>query len=158
MSAALITAAFVGVAALGYAAILGFTIAGAADLMRHTSLGIFATLITLLAHSMTMFYLIGKGKAVREAVTEGRLPPELYRTVAQVRRPVFSVATLAMGLTMAAAIVGGGVDTGAVPSLLHSVLAVAAVAVNLAALRSEVIAMQSSARVVAEVDRLLEGR
>ena len=100
MSAALITAIFVGIAGLGYSAILGFTSATSADIFFHTSVGIFSTLLTLLAHSMTMFYLIGKGKAVREAVTEGQLSPELYATVARVRRPVFSIATIAMALTM----------------------------------------------------------
>ena len=115
MSAALITATFVGIAALGYATVLGFTAFAPAEVFRHTSLGIFATLVTLLAHSMTMFYLIGKGKAVREAVQEGQLSVELYRAVARVRRPVFSIATLAMVVTMATAIVGGGVDTDTVP-------------------------------------------
>ena len=95
---------------------------------------------------MTMFYLIGKGKAVREAVAEGGLSPDLYRAVAEVRRPVFSIATVAMALTMAAAIIGGGgVDTGIIPAGVHSVLALSAVAGNLVALRTEVVAMLSSA-------------
>ena len=104
---------------------------------------------------MTMFYLIGKGKAVREAVAEGGLSPDLYRAVAEVRRPVFSIATVAMALTMAAAIIGGGVDTGIIPAGVHSVLALSAVAGNLVALRTEVVAMLSSAQIVAEVDQKL---
>ena len=158
MSAALITAIFVGIAGLGYSAILGFTSATSADIFFHTSLGIFSTLLTLFAHSMTMFYLIGKGKAVREAVTEGQLSPELYATVARVRHPVFSIATIAMALTMATAICGGGVDTGAIAPVVHSLLAVSAIAANVVALRTEVVAMLSCARVVQEVDQLLEGR
>ena len=141
---------------MAYSAILGFTSATAADVFRHTSLGIFSTLLTLLAHSMTMFYLIGKGKAVREAAAEGHLSPEFYAVVARVRRPVFSMATLAMAITMVAAILGGGVDTGSIPPFVHSTLAVLAIVSNLVALRTEVIAMMSSARVVAEVDQLLE--
>ena len=156
MSLALITAIFVGIAGLGYSAILGFVSASTVDIFLHVSIGIFSTLLTLLAHSMTMFYLIGKGKAVREAVTEGQLAPELYTTVARVRRPVFSIATIAMALTMAAAIVGGGVDTGTVPPIVHSMLAVSAIAANVVALRTEVVAMLSSARVVSEIDQLLE--
>ena len=155
MSTALITATVLGISGLGYCTVLGFATAGSADVLRHTSFGIFVTLITLLAHSMTMFYLIGKGKAVREAVTEGGLSPELYRAVAKVRRPVFSIATVAMALTMATAIIGGGVDTGVIPAGVHSVLALSALAGNLVALRTEVIAMLSSARIVAEVDQQL---
>ena len=104
---------------------------------------------------MTMFYLIGKGKAVREAVAEGGLSPELYRVVAKVRRPVFSTATVAMALTMVTEIIGGGVDTGVIPAGVHSVLALSALAGNLVALRTEAVAMLSIARIVAEVDQQL---
>ncbi len=62
-----------------------------------------------------------------------------------------------MGLTMATAIFGGGVDTGTIPPIVHSMLAVSAIIANVAALRTEIVAMMSSARVVAEVDHLLEG-
>lgn len=156
MSAALITATFLGLVGLGFCAVLGFTAISSADVFRHTSLSIFFTLLTLLAHSMTMFYLIGKGKAIREAVAEGGLEPGLYATMARTRRPVFSVGTVAMVVTMTAAILGGGVDTGVIPAGVHSVLALSAVASNLAALRVEVIALLSSAQVVTEVNRLLE--
>ena len=156
MSAALITATFLGIAGLGFCTVLGFTAVDSADIFRHTSLSIFFTLITLLAHSMTMFYLIGKGKAIREAVTRGGLEPGLYETVASARRPVFSVGTVAMALTMATAILGGGVDIGVIPAGVHSVLALSAIASNLVALRAVVIALLSSTQVVAEVNRLLE--
>lgn len=157
MSAALITATFVGIAGLAYSAILGFTATSSADVFFHTSLGIFSTLLTLLAHSMTMFYLIGKGKAVREAAEEGQLSSDFYAAVARIRRPVFSMATVAMAVTMITAILGGGVDTGSIPPIVHSTLAVLAIASNVAALRIEIVAMLASARVVAEVDHLLEG-
>ena len=155
MSTALITVTVLGISGLGYCTVLGFSTASSADVLRHTSLGVFSTLITLLAHSMTMFYLIGKGKAVREAVAEGGLSPELYRVVAKVRRPVFSTATVAMALTMVTEIIGGGVDTGVIPAGVHSVLALSALAGNLVALRTEAVAMLSIARIVAEVDQQL---
>ena len=157
MSAALITAIVLGLSGLVYSAVLGFLAGSSADVFRHVSFGIFFTFITLLAHSMTMFYLIGKGKAVREAVTEGHLPPELYATVARARKPVFSIATIAMLLTMVTAILGGGVDTGALPAGIHSLCAVSALATNFMAFRAEVGAMQSCSRVVVEVDALLAG-
>ena len=157
MSAALITATVLGVAGLIFSAAIGFVAASSAEISRHVSFGIFFTLIALLAHSMTMFYLIGKGKAVREAVTEGDLSPELYATVARARKPVFSIATVAMLLTMVTAIIGGGVDTGALPAGIHSMLALSAIAANVMALRTEVGAMVSSSRIVAEVDALLTG-
>ena len=158
MSVALITATVLGVAGLGYTTVLGYTVASSADILRHTTIGIFFTLITLLVHSMTMFYLIGKGKAVREAAEEGGLPADHYDAVAMARRPVFSIATVAMALTIVTVILGGGVDTGVLAASVHAVFALSALASNLVALRVEVIALVSSARVVAEVDRLLEDR
>ena len=64
MNAALITATFLGVSGLAYSVVTGFLVAVPADVGPHVTLAIFSTLITLLAHSMTMFYLIGKGKAI----------------------------------------------------------------------------------------------
>ena len=155
MSAALITATVLGLGGLVYSGVLGFAAESSVEISRHASFGIFFTLIVLLAHSMTMFYLIGKGKAVREAATDGRLSPDFYATVARARKPVFSVGTLAMLLTMATAIVGGGVDVGSLPAGIHSVLALSAIAANVMAFRTEVSAMLESSRVVAEVDALL---
>ena len=74
------------------------------DVSRHISFGFFSTLVTLLAHSMMMFYLIGKGKAVKDAMAEGNLTGDYYRRIAAARKPVFSIGTLAMAVTMVAAI------------------------------------------------------
>ena len=155
MRAALTTAILIGLGGLGYASVLGFGAASSADLLRHTTVAIFATLITLLAHSMTMFYLLGKGRAIREAAAEGGLSGAHYAAVARARRPVFSVGMPALGLTMAAAIIGGGVDTGAVPAGVHVLLAAAAIAANLAMLRAELTAMQVASDTVVEVNALL---
>lgn len=156
MTAALITATFLGIGGLGYVTVAGFLASAPAEISRHVTFAIFFTFITLLAHSMTMFYLIGKGKAIREAVTEGGLSAELHLAVARARRPVFSVGTLAMGLTMLAAILGGGVDTDVLPVVVHSMPAILALATNVLAFRAELIALATAADSVTEVNRLLE--
>ena len=112
-------------------------------------------MLTLLTHSMLMFYLIGKGKAVREAAEEGGLSGDFARRIATLRRPVFSLATVAMGLTIVTALLGASVDTGMLPPLIHGLLAAIAIAANVAMLRAEVAALMGSAEVVAEVNRLL---
>ena len=155
MSAALITATVLGLGGLVYSGVLGFVAADSVEISRHAGFGIFFTLIILLAHSMTMFYLIGKGKAVREAAADGQLSSDFYVAVARARKPVFSVGTVAMFATMATGIVGAGVDTGSLPADVHSVLALFAIAANVMALRTEVSAMLESSRIVAEVDALL---
>ena len=123
--------------------------------MRHVTLAVFATMITLFSHSMAMFYLIGKGKAVREAVAEGGLSGTFVAEISSVRRPVFSIGMLAVALTIVAAVIGGGVDTGVLPSGFHALLGYSAVVANVAALRAEVVALSTIARVVDEVNRLL---
>lgn len=155
MAAALVTAALLSFGGLVAATVYGLNVTSAADLLRHATISIFATLLTLLTHSMMMFYFIGKVKAVREAVAEAGLPREFVIEIARARKPVFSIATVAMLLTMAAAIVGGGVDAGSMPSAVHALLAWSAVVANAAALRSELVALATSARIVAEVDRRL---
>ena len=136
-------------------AVFGLLATGGADVWRHVSLGIFSTMVILLAHSMMMFYLIGKGKAVKDAMLEGHLTGDQYRRIAAARKPVFSIGTYAMAATMAAAIVGASVDTGVLPPIVHAMIAYGAIACNLAALRTEVAALAESARIVDEVNRLL---
>jgi hypothetical protein len=152
MAQALLTSVGIGVVGLVTTAIFGLQ---ATDVSRHITFGIFSSLLTLLAHSMMMFYFIGKGRAVKDAMTEGGLTGDFYRRIAAVRKPVFSIGTLAMVVTMIAAILGGGVDTGVLPPMVHATIAYGAVACNLAALKVEIDALGSSSRIVDEVNRLL---
>lgn len=144
----------VAVALIGLVSTAVFGISGT-DVARHISFGIFSTLVTLLAHSMMMFYLIGKGKAVKDAMKEGGLSGDHYRRIAAARKPVFSIGTLAMAVTMVAAIMGASVDTGVLPPMVHATIAYGAIACNLAALKVEVAALTASSRIVDEVNRLL---
>jgi hypothetical protein len=152
VSAALLTAIGIGLIGLITTTILG--LAGT-DVFRHVSFGIFSTLVMLLAHSMMMFYLIGKGKAVKDAMAENGVTGDYFRRLAAARKPVFSVGTLAMAATMATAILGASVDTGVMPAIVHAMVAYGAIACNLAALKIEIEALTISARVVDEVNRRL---
>ena len=155
MAAALLTGIVGSVAGIAAAIYLGLTATSNAVLAQHISIGIFTTMITLLAHSMMMFYFLGKTKAVREAAAEGGLSTEYERRIAIARKPVFSIALLAMTTTMITALVGATVDTGVLPSGVHAILAYFCLALNLGALRVEITALTESARVVTEVNRLL---
>jgi hypothetical protein len=156
MSAALLTAILASVVGIGTAIYLGLMATSSAMLAQHISIGIFSTMITLLAHSMMMFYFLGKAKAVREAAAEGGLSREFERRIAIARKPVFSIGLLAMMVTMITALVGASVDTGVLPTGVHAVLAYSCLALNLGALRVEIIALTESGRVVAEVNQLLQ--
>jgi len=155
MAAALLT--LTGLSILGLAASFVMALAGntSADVSGHVLIGVFATMLNLLAHSLMMFYLIGKGKAVREAVTEGGLDGDYVRQVSALRAPVFGRAMIAMALTMTAAIIGASVDVRVLPPWPHAIIAGLAIASNLAALVSEVVALAGSARVVDDVNKHL---
>ena len=152
LAQALLTGVILGLGGLVTTIVVGLR---ATDVARHVSFGIFSTLITLLAHSMMMFYLIGKGKAVKDAMAEHSLAGDHYRRIAVARKPVFSIGTLAMAMTMIAAILGASVDTGVLPPIVHGTIAYGAVACNLAALKIEVDALTASSRIVDEVNRLI---
>jgi hypothetical protein len=147
---ALLTAVFISLAGLVTTTVFGLR---GTDISRHISYGIFSTLITLLAHSMMMFYLIGKGKAVKDAMTEHSVAGDYYRRIAVARKPVFSIATLAMAVTMVTAIMGASVDTGVMPPIVHAMIAYGAIACNLAAAKIEIAALMASSRIVDEVNR-----
>jgi len=152
MAPALLTAVVIGLGGLVTTAVYGLL---GTDVARHISFGIFSTMMTLLAHSMMMFYLIGKGKAVKDAMTEGQLTGDQYRRIAAVRKPVFSMGTFAMAFTILAALLGASVDTGLLPPIVHAMIAYGAIACNLAAIKVEVDALTVSSRIVDEVNRLL---
>ena len=153
MAQALLTAVFVGLVGLVTTAFFGLR---GTDVYRHISYGVFSTLVTLFAHSMMMFYLIGKGKAVKEAMAEHSVAGDYYRRIAVARKPVFSIGTLAMAATMVAAIMGASVDTGVLPPAVHAAIAYGAILCNVAAIKIEITALLESSRIVAEVNRRLD--
>src|SRR6266566_8711785 len=150
MAQALLSAVGIGLAGMAAAVVLGLR---GTDVSRHISFGIFSTLIVLLAHSMMMFYLIGKGKAVKDAMAEHKVTGDYHRRIAVARKPVFSIATLAMAVTMVAAIMGASVDTGVLPPIVHAMIAYGAIACNVAAVKIEIAALLASTRIVDEVNQ-----
>ena len=152
MAQALLSAITLGLVGLVTAAWLGLR---GTDVSRHISFGFFSAMVLLLSHSMLMFYLIGKGKAVKDAMAENHMTGDYFRRIALARKPVFSIGTLAMAVTMVAAIIGASVDVGVLPPIVHATMAYAAIACNLAAVKIEIDALAESARVVDEVNRLI---
>jgi hypothetical protein len=152
LAQALLTGVFLGLTGLVTTAVFGLR---GTDISRHISYGIFSTLITLFAHSMMMFYLIGKGKAVKDAMKEHSVAGDYYRRIAAARKPVFSIGTLAMAVTIVTALVGAGVDTGTLPVGVHGVLAYSCLAINVGALKVEISALTESGRIVSEVNQRL---
>ena len=152
MAQALVTAVLLSLTGLVTTAAFGLW---GTDVTRHIAFGFFSALVGLLAHLMMMFYLIGKGKAVKDAMAEHGVPGDYYRRVAAARKPVFSIGTVAMVVTMTAAILGASVDVGVMPPIVHAMIAYGAIACNVAALKIEIGALAASSRVVDELNQLI---
>lgn len=156
MTLALLTAAGLSLAGLVASLVLGHL--GAANralLLLHVTVALFTTLLALLVQSMVMFYLIGKGKAIKDAVAEGRLEGPYAQRVWGFHMRLFPIATYAVVVTMAAAIVGGGVATRTIPAWIHAVLAYGALGLNTMAVVTEARVLADSARLVDEINSRL---
>ena len=153
MAQGLLTGVLLGLIGLVTTAVFGLR---GTDISRHISYGIFSTLITLFAHSMMMFYLIGKGKSVKDAMAEHSVTGDYYRRIVAARKPVFSIGTVAMTVTMVTAIIGASVDTGVLPPMVHAMMAYGAIVCNLTAAKIEISALSESKRIVDEVNRQIQ--
>ena len=151
MVLALLTSSLMGIVALAITIYLGFSIQGGVGLSDHFVFALFATLVAILAHCMSMFYFIGTGKQIKDLVASHPDGSAFIARTREFKQKVFLPATLAMAFTMAAWIVGGGVDTRVLPVWIHTVLALAALGTNIFAFVREVICMSQNNILLDEV-------
>jgi hypothetical protein len=145
-------------ATLGFVAtaVVGYLHLGAEGGLRlHVLLGLASALLLLFSHCWIMFYLIGTGRAIKDAVRASGLPGELYERTKGFKNRSYPALMLALGLAMATFILGGGVYTGAVPAWVHHGLFWATLAAQLWALRLEGRVLGENDRLMADVDRRL---
>jgi len=138
-------------------AVMGYLLSSPTDgdMPRHVLVGLASSLLLLFSHCWIMFYLIGTGKAIKEAVKENGLEPELIEETKRFKNESYPSLMLAMGLVMATFILGGGVATGSVPSWIHHALFYAAVFVQVYSLRIEWRVLGENERLMVDVDRRL---
>jgi hypothetical protein len=135
---------------------LGFTIDGPARVQHHVLFGLFATFLVTLAQSMTMFYFIGTGKQVKDLVISHSITEGFVQRTKVFKAKVFPPALWAMLFTMATMILGGGVHTKMIPTLVHTALASAAFVFNVQAFIREVKYMVEHAVLMQELEKRLQ--
>ena len=123
--------ATVGFAAAGW---VGYEIAGPELFNLHLLLGLAAAFLLLFSHCWIMFYLIGTGKAIKEAAAEANLGAEPVEETKALKNRSYPSLMLAMALAMATFILGGGVDTGSIPVWLHHAMFVLTLGIQLRSL------------------------
>ena len=143
-------------ATLGFVAngVVGYRVHDLEQGMRlHVLLGLASSLLLLFSHCWIMFYLIGTGRAIKDAVRESGLPGELVERTKAFKSRSSPALMLALLLAMATFILGGGVYTGAVPTWVHHGLFWVTAAVQVWALRVEQQVLGENDRLMVEVDR-----
>ena len=140
-------------ATLGFAAtgVIGYRIEPHEALGLHMLLGLAASLLILFSHSWIMFYLIGTGKAIKEAVAEHDLGGDAVQQTKDFKNLSYPWMMLAMGFAMATFIVGGGVHTRVVPAWVHQALYLVTLLVQLRTLQLEHRVLRRNRRLMLEL-------
>ncbi len=99
--------------------IVGLRLLPDESLSFHILFGVASALLLLFSHCWIMFYLIGTGKAIKVAVAEHDLDPHFVQLTKDFKNESYPWMMLAMGLAMAAFIVGAGVHTRVIPAFVH---------------------------------------
>src|SRR5436305_13091028 len=103
MGRALLTIGLMATLGLVTTATLGYVLEGPTDerLRYHVLLALATSLLLLFAHCWIMFYLIGTGKAIKEAVNENGLDPAMIEDTKRFKNRSYPMLMLAIGLAMA---------------------------------------------------------
>ena len=170
MHIALLALILSDVVLLGWTAAAGLGLDPAVDsvrgnLMRHWTLGLGSTVLTCFIHCLVMFYLIGSGKDIREAVEDD--PALLARWVPETKRlkkRTFPAATFAILLMIVAALAGGEVHSRVIrpdgPPFIrqvggwwvHGAIVAVALLVNLWAFWAEIGAARTNRRMIRDIN------
>lgn len=145
-------------------AVLGYGLDGPAgrqvgpEMSRHVLVALASSLLLLFSHCWIMFYLIGTGKAIKEAVAEHSLEPALIEETKRFKNESYPSLMLAMALAMATFILGGGAATNSLPAWIHHGLFWATLLVQGRTLWIEKDVLEQNEKLMADVDRRLRTR
>lgn len=135
--------------------VIGFVATEVANYGLHLLIALGTCLLLLFSHCWIMFYLIGTGKAIKEAVAEENLSPELIEETKTLKNRSYPGLMLAMVLAMATFILGGGVATGLfIPSWFHLVMFLVTLFVQVKALWIEHLVLLDNAALMKRIDSL----
>jgi divalent metal cation (Fe/Co/Zn/Cd) transporter len=125
---------------------------------NHVIWGFVATVIVLFAHTITMFYFIGTGSAIKqEARRIADLVP-LYQRTRRFKAQTSGLLTLAPLLLMASSIVGAGVAGGSIRPAVHLWMTVVSVVVNVYTLWKASRVIEENIALMKEANRIVTAR
>ena len=138
-------------------AVMGYGLDGpvGTEMSRHVLVSLASSLLLLFSHCWIMFYLIGTGKAIKEAVAEHGLDPEVIEETKRFKNRSYPSLMLAMSLAMATFILGGGAATYSLPVWVHHALFWATLVVQARTLWIEKGVLDANEKLMADLDRRL---
>jgi hypothetical protein len=156
MGRALLIVGWLGTVGLVASAVLGYLFGTTMpNVQPHLLVGLVSCLLLLFAHSWVMFYLIGTGKAIKDAVVENKLTAELHERTKEFKNQTYPWLMAAMGLAIATFVLGGGAFAGALPSWIHVVLFYVTLAVQVRTLVLEGRVLLRNENLMNEINELL---
>lgn len=158
MGRALLILGWLATAGLLATGLIGFQVNRESGIGLHLLVGLFSSLLILFSHSWIMFYLIGTGKAVKTAVAEHGLDSEFVARTIEFKNRSYPWLMGAIGVVMAAFIVGGGVATRVIPPWFHATLFVVALLIQTRTMVLEGGVIMANHRLMQEVDLEIESR
>lgn len=154
MGRALLIVGWLATLGLGVAGFLGYSSTRASPMMTpHILIAFASSLLLLFSHCWIMFYLIGTGKAIREAVEEYDLEPEMVEKTKAYKSDSYPWLMLAMGMIIATFVLGGGAYSGAIGSWMHHALFYLTAGVQVWTLLIEGRVLLSNERLMTEINR-----
>lgn len=157
MASALLTTVFVGLAVQGVSIYYGYQIPHrSGSFGKHFSMALASTFLLSLGHSMTMFFFIGTGKHIKELVKEHGLRLEIVQETILYKNKLFPIMMVAIALTLAQFILGGGTHTRVMAPWIHHILAWLTFASNAYCFLLEVKYLVSNSRLMNSVYRTVD--
>ncbi len=151
----------------------GLILDGREAMLLHFMLGLLTSSFTCFIHVLVLFYLIGTGKDIRDAVEDHEdLRERFVPWTRQQKRRVFPAACLAIVLMILATLMGGEVHSrviaqgggatllfrGVTAWWVHGLLAAAAILANGWAFYAEVATARENRRAIEELNAALAAR
>ena len=158
MGRALLIVGWLATLGLCATAVLGYLANGDAQRFgTHLMLGLISVLLLMFSHSWIMFYLIGTGKAIKEAVAEHALDNDFIERTKEFKNRSYPPLMLATGVAMATFILGGGVATSVIPRWTHQTLFFATLFCQVRALWIETSVLGDNERLMGSISNRIDG-
>ena len=117
MPQTLLTLILFDAAALVYAMALGLGLSDAVSVREHLLAGMLASVLIIFTHVLVIFYLIGTGMYIREAVEEDDALVKKYVLLTRrLKKEVFPLACFAILLIIVASLLGAEVHSRLIPA------------------------------------------